>query len=145
MPGSSIRLGSPEQHTATTQGNRGYDAHRPPYAAPPERPDCDRPACPKRQRRVFFFFQAEDGIRDADVTGVQTVCSSDLASFVPENHDDGTGISLILRLEAARVSATTSRRMSEMPVPSSWFSGTNEAVGAAKVKKIGRASCRGRG
>src|SRR5436305_5603929 len=26
----------------------------------------------------FFFFQAEDGIRDADVTGVQTLCSSDL-------------------------------------------------------------------
>src|SRR5256886_539152 len=27
---------------------------------------------------VFFFFQAEDGIRDLTVTGVQTVCSSDL-------------------------------------------------------------------
>src|SRR6266851_1212706 len=27
-----------------------------------------------------FFFQAEDGIRDRDVTGVQTVCSSDLRS-----------------------------------------------------------------
>src|SRR5258707_9229928 len=26
----------------------------------------------------FFFFQAEDGIRDIGVTGVQTVCSSDL-------------------------------------------------------------------
>src|SRR5437667_8314694 len=26
----------------------------------------------------FFFFQAEDGIRDRDVTGVQTLCSSDL-------------------------------------------------------------------
>src|SRR6266498_3143756 len=26
----------------------------------------------------FFFFQAEDGIRDADVTGVQTCASSDL-------------------------------------------------------------------
>ena len=26
----------------------------------------------------FFFFQAEDGIRDRDVTGVQDVCSSDL-------------------------------------------------------------------
>src|SRR2546425_8175064 len=26
----------------------------------------------------FFFFQAEDGIRDKLVTGVQTVCSSDL-------------------------------------------------------------------
>src|ERR1019366_2461165 len=28
----------------------------------------------------FFFFQAEDGIRDWSVTGVQTVCSSDLTS-----------------------------------------------------------------
>src|SRR2546430_6633308 len=27
-----------------------------------------------------FFFQAEDGIRDLTVTGVQTVCSSDLAA-----------------------------------------------------------------
>src|SRR5699024_3136311 len=27
---------------------------------------------------VFFFFQAEDGIRDRNVTGVQDVCSSDL-------------------------------------------------------------------
>ena len=26
----------------------------------------------------FFFFQAEDGIRDHCVTGVQDVCSSDL-------------------------------------------------------------------
>src|ERR1039457_7233237 len=26
----------------------------------------------------FFFFQAEDGIRDYKVTGVQTWCSSDL-------------------------------------------------------------------
>jgi len=29
---------------------------------------------------VFFFFQAEDGIRDIGVTGVQDVCSSDLVS-----------------------------------------------------------------
>src|SRR5690606_40191269 len=28
----------------------------------------------------FFFFQAEDGIRDFHVTGVQTLCSSDLSS-----------------------------------------------------------------
>src|SRR5437763_16372460 len=27
----------------------------------------------------FFFFQAEDGIRDTSVTGVSDVCSSDLA------------------------------------------------------------------
>ena len=30
---------------------------------------------------MFFFFQAEDGIRDRDVTGVQT-CASDLAFLV---------------------------------------------------------------
>src|SRR5256885_2856870 len=33
---------------------------------------------PDDARSVFFFFQAEDGIRDYKVTGVQTVCSSDL-------------------------------------------------------------------
>src|SRR3712207_8715321 len=30
---------------------------------------------------IFFFFQAEDGIRDIGVTGVQTVCSSDLEAM----------------------------------------------------------------
>src|SRR5699024_11928414 len=28
----------------------------------------------------YFFFQAEDGIRDRNVTGVSDVCSSDLAA-----------------------------------------------------------------
>src|SRR5947209_11932263 len=30
---------------------------------------------------VFFFFQAEDGIRDIGVTGVQTCALSDLTEF----------------------------------------------------------------
>jgi len=30
---------------------------------------------------INFFFQAEDGIRDIGVTGVQDVCSSDLISL----------------------------------------------------------------
>src|SRR5204862_5058271 len=34
---------------------------------------------PVRCFLFFFFFQAEDGIRDLYVTGVQTWCSSDLA------------------------------------------------------------------
>src|SRR5438445_9051429 len=34
----------------------------------------------KSQIWTFFFFQAEDGIRDIGVTGVQ-VCSSDLSYF----------------------------------------------------------------
>ena len=31
---------------------------------------------------VVFFFQAEDGIRDRDVTGSSDVCSSDLLLIV---------------------------------------------------------------
>src|SRR5947209_13429726 len=34
---------------------------------------------------LFFFFQAEDGIRDIGVTGVH-VCSSDLERFLPAQH-----------------------------------------------------------
>src|ERR1041385_924765 len=34
----------------------------------------------RRRPSPFFFFQAEDGIRDVAVTGVQDVCSSDLVS-----------------------------------------------------------------
>src|SRR5687767_15424611 len=33
---------------------------------------------------AIFFFQAEDGIRDKLVTGVQTVCSSDLRQLALE-------------------------------------------------------------
>src|SRR5260370_5199664 len=38
----------------------------------------DRSGC----SRLFFFFQAEDGIRDSSVTGVSDVCSSDLPARV---------------------------------------------------------------
>src|SRR2546430_11381197 len=34
--------------------------------------DSRRSACPQCQYVIFFFFQAEDGIRDLTVTGVQT-------------------------------------------------------------------------
>jgi len=33
------------------------------------------------EEKVSFFFQAEDGIRDIGVTGVQDVCSSDLVNI----------------------------------------------------------------
>src|SRR5690554_7680644 len=42
---------------------------------------------PMIERRIFFF-QAEDGIRDADVTGSSDVCSSDLETL-PRAHDGG--------------------------------------------------------
>src|SRR5215813_14937418 len=39
---------------------------------------------------VFFFFQAEDGIRDADVTGVQT-CALPICRGVALYYRDGDG------------------------------------------------------
>src|SRR5438309_10879053 len=39
----------------------------------------------------IFFFQAEDGIRDGTVTGVQTVCSSDLPP-VPSTKTGGVAV-----------------------------------------------------
>src|SRR5437762_8850255 len=36
-----------------------------------------------RQAHYFFFFQAEDGIRDTSVTGSSDVCSSDLLPSEP--------------------------------------------------------------
>src|SRR5437667_623299 len=35
--------------------------------------------------RLFFFFQAEDGIRDRDVNWSSDVCSSDLIRFYLDN------------------------------------------------------------
>src|SRR2546427_5040132 len=37
---------------------------------------------------IFFFFQAEDGIRDLTVTGVQTCASSDLVSAFWRRHGE---------------------------------------------------------
>src|SRR5260370_22050139 len=40
------------------------------------------PACSARSGIVFFFFQAEDGIRDSSVTGVQT-CALPILGVAP--------------------------------------------------------------
>src|SRR3712207_6416520 len=53
----------------------------------------------------LFFFQAEDGIRDIGVTGVQTCCSSDLlgaAFIVPP-----TALSALQRKDTTRLVAST--------------------------------------
>src|SRR5689334_24878665 len=51
-------------------------------------------ACPRRylclwrHSMIFFFFQAEDGIRDGTVTGVQTCALPILLLDEPSNHLD---------------------------------------------------------
>src|SRR5436305_13698482 len=65
----------------------------------------------------LFFFQAEDGIRDADVTGVQT-CA----------------LPILLR-SASRICARPNAIFSVATTPSSWLSGRNTLGSqAAKIR-----------
>src|SRR5207244_8248692 len=94
---------------------------------------------------VFFFFQAEDGIRDDLVTGVQT-CALPISSSARRARGGGRGISYETS-HAQRISSTTctgpSARISPLPTASKWF--RNAYFGSAVSKQIGRASCRERG
>src|SRR4051794_41984594 len=72
----------------------------------------------------FFFFQAEDGIRDGRVTGVQT-CA------------------LPISPSSARPGSTRSATSPSTPGPRP--SPTNRRTGGGRSGKIGRASCRERG
>src|SRR5207249_9680354 len=88
----------------------------------------------------FFFFQAEDGIRDRNVTGVQTcalpisavsiagagpVCATAFCSGIGDAGLDGTGTGTGLRAGADSNLA-------------------GEAGAGLGIAKIGRASCRER-
>src|SRR5690625_6609036 len=52
---------------------------------------------------AFFFFQAEDGIRDGHVTGVQT-CALPISGYIADYHVRG-----ILEDERAEIHAVVSR------------------------------------
>src|SRR5258707_7855190 len=97
---------------------------------------------------VFFFFQAEDGIRDIGVTGVQDVCSSDL---VLATVTDCVAVALP-PAESITVSFSVCEALVSLVVSSAYEAVVPVtvalAVGAVKVTvgfEIGRASCRERG
>src|SRR6266540_4574787 len=56
---------------------------------------------------LFFFFQAEDGIRDRDVTGVQT-CALPISSMWPASMSRGAPWGLSAAMELPCTSAFTS-------------------------------------
>src|SRR5438034_781114 len=102
-------------------------------------------------RRVIFFFQAEDGIRDHCVTGVQTCALPILQAYVARRGYAGpidvslqgaTGLTGTLALKANENAGMllVSAGPDVAPGPQ-----VIRVVGKAKIEKIGRASCRERG
>src|SRR2546429_4975790 len=74
MPSNEIFVGGSRERLQS-----GLLTQRPPPLLCPVRRPCEA------NSSCFFFFQAEDGIRDVAVTGVPDVCSSDLG------HNAGKG------------------------------------------------------
>src|SRR2546430_11169369 len=87
---------------------------------------------------VFFFFQAEDGIRDLTVTGVQT-CALPISRRPPDGCT-APGRSSRGRRPRGRPATAASRAACR---PRRRPTGRHEAAAAAP--EIGRASCRERG
>src|SRR5437762_6645919 len=86
----------------------------------------------------FFFFQAEDGIRDTSVTGVQTCALpiSDPQRIAQSIAADLAKIGVIARLRSVEPSA--------LGVSGATFTLDTTVLGLDPDDEIGRASCRER-
>src|SRR2546430_5273324 len=86
----------------------------------------------------FFFFQAEDGIRDLTVTGVQTcalpICGFDLSA--PRRADEEVAVMTTLFRD-------THVKLLTMPKPTIAMV-NGHAIAGGLILEIGRASCRER-
>src|SRR5256885_9347652 len=94
-------------------------------------------------RCFFFFFQAEDGIRDYKVTGSSDVCSSDLI------HSEPAGRATVIRnavLAVAALLVLVSGSGPSIDGELSRLNGTQLALVGTSIAaaEIGRASCRER-
>src|SRR5207249_6283688 len=89
----------------------------------------------------FFFFQAEDGIRDRNVTGVQT-CALPISL-----HADPTFARFLQRIGQLALRASDPATIEQI-ARLFWFTvefGLVREEGEVRLYEIGRASCRERG
>src|SRR2546430_17723922 len=112
----------------------------------------------ERVSSLFFFFQAEDGIRDLTVTGVQTcalpiLCAGMVAYVtIPKEAEPDVKIPIIyVQLSQRGISPEDSERLLLRPVETQLKSVGNVKEmrstafeGGGFVLQIGRASCRER-
>src|SRR5256885_8833647 len=92
-------------------------------------------------RFVFiFFFQAEDGIRDYKVTGVQT-CALPISTAWACSHQSGSRISLSPQYRRGYVGSDWWLHAQAVADLDAARGGE---LGAGHLREIGKASCRGR-
>src|SRR5256885_3131795 len=91
-----------------------------------------------RASMFYFFFQAEDGIRDYKVTGVQT-CALPISAV-----QTATARAPHLVLFFQNSAATSNGASAEYPANAYWLAISKMDGGALRAIKIGRASCRER-
>src|SRR5690349_21908461 len=93
--------------------------------------------------RVVFFFQAEDGIRDLYVTGVQT-CALPIWT---RRHGDHPRLALrgVAMGRCAAVPRNRPRASSRLALVAQARDSSPAPRGSVAFIEIGRASCRGRG
>src|SRR5260370_30991573 len=85
----------------------------------------------------FFFFQAEDGIRDSSVTGVQT-CALPISRHACKPPRAATFFSTIAAAESLACEGVSP------PAAVSETANASDIQTASDFRKIGRASCRER-
>src|SRR5256885_5587189 len=87
----------------------------------------------------FFFFQAEDGIRDYKVTGVQT-CALPICSIFAHVQQQKPAD----RFHAAQIDQISRPQWARPPARRNSVQRTRNCVLAPWTQEIGRASCRER-
>src|SRR5437868_12855756 len=90
---------------------------------------------------VVFFFQAEDGIRDRNVTGVQTCALPISVAWAKKNNISQPVVALIGNLSDAQGRKRTDWAWKTIKAK---LPNAKLARQAQKINKIGRASCRER-
>src|SRR5437667_8986111 len=96
-------------------------------------------------RLCFFFFQAEDGIRDRDVTGVQTCALPISYRSMKRRPDNAGGLGKALMVRTVPATGRTERRLgTQYPLCSKRWSRWRELEARSSSEQIGRASCRER-
>src|SRR5207249_7330732 len=91
----------------------------------------------------FFFFQAEDGIRDRNVTGVQT-CALPIYGECDRARTSRTRRDGAARTSSTSTRCSTARHWTARSIKTGRKKLVSWLIGKLVIEKIGRASCRER-